>query len=298
VGVVREVAPSEATKIRGDTLVLAATAVFGTYPLFFRTFGTVPTIAWMAAAQIVGALVLFRAIWRKPLPDRVTTLLLLGMVASGLVNDGLMFSALRMTTVANAQVAHLSVSLFLLVLSPLLLGIGVRPKEWVALGVSLAGIAILYSDGTVLGDARDMLGLTLGVLSGFFYALLIILYVRLSRRGAAVRQVNSWRFLVGGVVITPIMLFADLGSITATDVLPLVAFGLVSAVIATGLHTLGMTRTRPLHASILGKTEPVFATVYALLFLNEGLTREVVLGGVLIIGSSVWLTVSRSSEET
>ena len=87
-------------------------------------------------------------------------------------------------------------------------------------------------------------------------------------------------------------------SIQRDDLALLVAFGILFAVIASGIHNLGISRTRSLHASILGKSEPVFAIIYAWIFLSEGPSMRTVIAGVLIIGASTWLALRAHKEKS
>ena len=197
---------------------------------------------------------------------------------------------------ANAAVAHQSVSIFLLILAPLLLRERTRKEEWFALFVSLAGIAVLYSNqlGTS-GDKPHLTGITLGVISGLFYAFLIVLYRTIPNpdRGITISVVNFWRYAMSSVLLIPLLSWMKLGELRGSDVIPLIGFGLAFAVIASGIHNYGISKTRSLHVSILGKSEPVFAIVYALLILHEPPTIQAVIGGTLIIGSSLWLALKK-----
>ena len=281
----------------GNLLVLVAMAIFGSYALFLRLLPGIPTLVFLFSFQVVGAIALAVTIRSVGLATvRAHLPMLAGLALVALANDLLYFAAFRTTSVANAAIAHQSVSLFLLALAPLMLDERTRRSEWVALGISLLGFAVLYARGIGLSDVDDLRGITFGVLSGLFYAFLIVLYRTIPSRGLPIRSVNLWRYVISTAVLLPFLPFIGVGSVTTGDLLPLAAFALVFAVVATGVHGLGISRTRSLHASIVGKTEPVFATVYALLFLGEVPTVQTLAGGALILGSSLWLTLARADE--
>jgi drug/metabolite transporter (DMT)-like permease len=46
-----------------------------------------------------------------------------------------------------------------------------------------------------------------------------------------------------------------------------------------------------MHVSIIGKSEPVFVIIYSFLLLGSVPTTLALVGGVLIMGSSVWLAL-------
>jgi drug/metabolite transporter (DMT)-like permease len=275
----------------GDFSILFAMGIFGSFALFLRTIPNVPTLAFTLALQVVGvvgmAIRARHSVWhlRKHFP------LFCLLAISAVANDLCYFISFRTTSVSNAAVAHQSVSIFLLFLTPLVLGDRVQRAEWKAFVVAIIGVLILYSQGLGAHGSKDLEGVTIGVLSGFFYAVVVLSYVVIGRRRIPAMEANIWRYAISIVLFLPVLPAAHLGSISARDFALLAAFGMVFAVIATSFHTFGMTRSRPLHASILGKTEPVFAVVYALLFLGEVPSLTTVIGGGLILGSSVWLTL-------
>jgi drug/metabolite transporter (DMT)-like permease len=292
--------PDTSSTLIGDCLVLLAMALFGTYSLFLRLCPHIPTLVFLLAFQLVGGAVLgihecFTE--RQGVIDKRGWLLLGALTLAAVGNDLCYFAAFRLTSVANAAVAHQTVSLFLLLLAPLLLGEKTTKSEWLALLVALLGIAILYSDHLGFNQQHDLLGISLGVLSGLFYALLFVLYRHLHRLGLSISTVNWWRYCFSAILLLPIVFSVEHWQPTSLDLLVLTYFGVLFAVIAAGLHIYAMSRTRAMHVSIIGKSEPVFATIYAFLFLSEIPSAQVVIGGILIVGSSIWLALTSHLEE-
>jgi len=284
--------PTIASTLIGDCLVLIAMALFGTYSLFLRLCPNIPTLEFLLAFQLVGAAVLgihecFTE--RKAAIDKRAWFLLGALTLVALGNDLCYFAAFRLTSIANAAVGHQTVSIFLLLLAPLFLGEKTTRSEWLALVVALLGVAILYSDHFGFTQRHDLLGTSLAVLSGLFYAVLIVLYKRLHALGLSIATINWWRYFFSAILLLPIVLSLEHWQPSSLDLLILVDFGVLFAVIAAGLHIYAMSRTRAMHVSIIGKSEPVFATVYALLFLSEVPSAQAVIGGILIVGSSIWL---------
>ena len=283
----------------GDLLVLVAMAMFGSYSLFLRLCPQISPLVFLGAFQVVGMISFFIIARFQGMP-RLTKrdyAFLAALAATGILNDLCYFFAFTTTSVANAAVAHQSVSIFLLVLAPLLLGERTRKKEWIALVVSLAGIAVLYSNQLGAGSdgSSHLIGITLGMASGLFYAFLIVLYRVIPNpdKGITISVVNFYRYAISSVLLIPFLSLMKLGELRGPDVIPLIGFGLVFAVIASGIHNYGISKTRSLHVSILGKSEPVFAIVYAFLILREPPTIQAVVGGILIVGSSLWLALKK-----
>lgn len=282
--------------LSGDVLILLAMAIFGLYAIFIRLFPGVSPLAFLFAFQLVGAASFAIPSLRDPTnisraKRQVPLLFSLALVAMG--SDLLLFLAVRMTSIANATVAHQSVSIFMLFLAPLFAKKKTRKQELVALSISMLGMSLLYYRGLQVGTGKDIAGISLGVLSGLFYALIILLYGLIHSRGVSLTMTSFVRYAISTLLLAPFIPLMGLNSVKPHDLFPLLVFGLTFAVIATAIHTAGITKTRPLHATILGKSEPVFAIVYAVFILGEAPTTEAVVGGVLIAGSSVWLAVRK-----
>lgn len=281
-----------APTIAGDFLIFLSMGIFGTYPLFLRFFPKIPTINFLFFFQIVGALAFFFIILIRHESYAVslkTKQLLFLLALSAILNDLCYFAAFRLTTVANAALSHQLVSVFLLFLAPYFIKEKSRKSESIALGVSILGVIFLYSKGLTLGNRADLYGISLGILSAFFYSLIIMLYRYLPTCGMTISYINFWRYTLSSVLLLPVVL--SFASIKTEELLPLTLFAFLFAVIASGIHNLGLSKSRALHGSIIGKSEPVIAGLYAFIFLAEVPTPTVVLGGLLIVGSSIWLAV-------
>ena len=281
--------------LQGDVLVVIGTAMFATYPLFLRLFPHISTLCFLLAFQVVGALVFFFLAKTHGFPTltKKDMLLLTALAFVAVGHDLLYFMAYRTTTVANAAIAHQSVSIFLLFLSPLLLKERVHRDELYALAFALAGVIALYSQGIEMGAMQDFVGVSLGLASGFFFALLIILYRVTPNpdRGLHISVVNFWRYLLSTALLLPFASLLQVHTITTESILPLIGFAVLFAVIASGIHHVGIHKTRPLHASILIKSEPVFAIVFGFMVLKEVPTFAAIIGGILIAGSGIWLAL-------
>lgn len=276
---------------KGDSLILLAMLIFGSYALFLRFLPGIPTISFLFSFQIVGAISFFLiALKRKLLRiNKRDFVLLLGLAIVAVGNDLAYFQAFRLTTLANAALAHQMVSVFLIFLAPYFLKEKINKNEWIALIVSLAGMVIIYWNGLGLRRGNDLSGINLGLVSAFFLGFLIILYRVTSQRGLKLSTINFWRYLLSIILLLPFVFLYGAFNAAYQNIIPLILFGFIFAVVATGLHTSGIIHTRSLHASILGKSEPVIAILYGVILLNEIPSLQVIIGGILIIGAGVWL---------
>ncbi len=286
---------SSKSPLVGDLLVLIAMAIFATYALFLRSFANIPVAVFLISFQVVGAFasILIAVLQKEKFPPQAAWKLLLALAFVASANDLCYFFSFRMTTIANAELAHQMVSCFVAVLAPLLLQEKTLRSEWLALAFSLAGIGVLYSDKTQFSRQSDLAGISLALLSALFYALLIVLYRKLNQLHIRLSVINASRYLISILMVSPLLCVSSVWTPGFNDLVILLSFGLLFAVLASFMHNYAMSLTRALHVSVIGKTEPVFAIICAGLFLHEPVTMPECLGGLLILGSTLWLATQR-----
>lgn len=281
----------------GDSWVILAMLIFGTYPLFLRFFPHIPTLLFLFFFQLVGALTFLLLQFRIGFPslNRFSIFLFLSLAVVALGNDLSYFIAFRQTTVANATLGHQMVSVFLLFLTGVFLGERTQPKEYLALLFSLIGIGIIFYPRLSLQSSQDILGISLSVLSAIFYAFLIIHYRYLSRK-FPITTINFFRYSFSTLLLLPMTAVFKNFHFTNFDLGVLLIFGFLFAVVASGIHNFGISKTKALHVSIIGKSEPVITIFYAFLFLKETPSLEVIFGGALIIISSLFLSLEKPKQ--
>lgn len=277
---------------RGDLLIFTGVLIFGAYGLFLRFFPEISALAFLFFLQVVGAAgFFFISIKRRVfgVPSVRMFYLFVGLAAVAVLNDLFYYISFRTTTIANATLTHQMASFFLLFFAPRVLGEKTTSREWGSLMLAFAGIAIIYG-GALSVSAGEGIGIILGLASALFYALLIIIYRLLHRGGISINLANFWRHAVSILILLPFFL-VDGGGIDTGDVVPLATFGLIFAVIGSGIHTYGISLSRALHSAIIGKSGPVIAAAYALLLLGEIPATTTIVGGALIIGAGAWLAL-------
>lgn len=287
-------------KIPGEVLCFSTMFIFGSFSLFLRAFPEIPIIGFLFAFQVVGTLGFAGLLlWSGSQKISRRAWILLGaLVVSALGNDLGYFFALRLTTVANAAVAHHMESIFILFLAPFFIGEKTKGNEYISLAVTLIGIGLLYYDNVGAGGVNNSLGVTLALMSAFFLGLLIVLYRMLQKENLLVVTINFWRHFLSTLVMLPAIFFVDLAPYASYKNLAVLAvFGILFAVIASGLHNFSIGRTRAVRVGLIGKTEPIIAVILAFFFLSETPGLNSIIGGTLIISATTWLILTREQAE-
>jgi drug/metabolite transporter (DMT)-like permease len=167
--------------------------------------------------------------------------------------------------------------------------------RWGALGLSLAGMALVVAGAGTLGQL-DLVGLHLA----FFAALAQVFYVLAARHGFShVPAPQAAALTMGGAAVlyvglsTLIGALANLGQPLASSaaLVPVVLAGVIGAGVPTLAFITGIRRLGPSRAAILATLEPVVGTALAAWLLAELPTPVQLAGGALILIAAVVLQV-------
>jgi drug/metabolite transporter (DMT)-like permease len=295
----------------GAGLVALAAACFGMLGPLSRFAGdagvdSLTLVTWRAAigAVVVSAYIAARMVLSgvrpaslRSLPVRDRWFMLAATVANTVLNLAAFIAFERITIALTLLVFYLYPA-GVAVVSTVWFGERLDRVRWTALGVSLAGMALVVAGAESLGSA-DALGIGLA----FLAALAQAFYVLAARHGFAhVPGPQAAALTMGGAA--SLYLLIGLG-LAATGVGSLGAIGqplassaaispvLLAGVIGAGIPTLafitGIRRLGPSQAAILATLEPVVGVGLAAWLLAEQPAPVQLVGGGLILGAAILL---------
>jgi drug/metabolite transporter (DMT)-like permease len=267
------------------------------------TWATAPASTLLVLRFLVAVLVLGALFARRRrlagilAPGLWPRLLLMGALDAGALL--LFFVAIRETSVAIATFFLFIQPIWIALLAPRLLGSATERAVYVAIGLALAGLAIILVPA-LSGDGvhASVLGLVAGLGSGFSYAGFALVVKGISRRVESVSLVLA-ECALDGLFILPLALWQTLGagySLTGRDLLVALVLGLVCTAVAYTLWMEGTRRVRVQHSAVLGFLTPVAAPIYALILLGQTITAWTAAGGVLILAAGI-LVVLRGQDD-
>jgi len=167
----------------------------------------------------------------------------------------------------------------------------VSPIKWLAIGVVMLGVVLLTGIYDIAAGAVTPLGLAAGLLAGLSYALFIFGFKYAAPHGTP----QSILVIAFAVLVLVLLLPTDLTRLVAalnTPSWPLfIALGVFGAGLSFILYIVGLKHTAPAVASIVAMVEPVTASLFGVLVLNQGLLLPQILGMVLIIGTVTALSL-------
>ena len=203
--------------------------------------------------------------------------------------------ATKWTTAANAIFLQYSGVIWVLLLSPWVVGEGRRPEDGLAIGVALAGMALFFADRiNVGGRSGDLLGLA----SGVFFAGVVLTLRR--ERGGGAEAVVTWGNALVALVLLPFV--TDGPGLTGRDAAIVVFLGVVQIAAAYMCFVRGLEHVTATEAALLGMAEPVTNPIWVGLVLREVPSPWAFAGGALVLGAIAWRamrpeTMSRGGPE-
>ncbi len=272
-------------------MLIASMVIFGTIGVF-RRFLPLPSASIAALRGIVGAafLLALTAIRRKK-PDRAAirgnlALLLISGAVMG-VNWIALFEAYRFTSVAVATLCYYMAPVFVILVSPVLLGEKLTARKGLCVAAALLGMVLVSGvlEGGAVGSVR---GVLLGLAAAALYAAVILMNKKMKPMPGMDRSVVQ--LFAAGIVVLPYALisgFRGSEALTLRTALLLAVICLVHTGLAYVLY-FGSMEGLPAHTiALLGYIDPVVAVLLSALLLHEALTPLILLGAVLIIGTAI-----------
>ncbi len=211
-------------------------------------------------------------------------------------NFGFYFLSIAHGTVAVAVTLMYSAPVFVYGAS-FLLGLE-RPTapKWVAIAVVMVGIVLLTEVYNTDAAGITPLGMGAGLLAGISYAVFIFGFKRAASHGSP-QAVLSIAFAVLVVVLFLPSETEEMRSALGTSQWPLfVTLGVLGAGLSFFLYVVGLRNTAPTMASIVAMVEPVTASLFVLMVLNEDLAGVQVVGMGLILITVTVLSVGSGDQ--
>ncbi|HEV8711785.1 MAG TPA: DMT family transporter [Candidatus Binatia bacterium] len=154
------------------------------------------------------------------------------------------------------------------------------------LGMSTALIGTTLMVGTSLRvDVQHLWGDTLGLITALFYAGYILSVKRL-RGDFSAATIMAWSGAVTSAALFPVAFFSGEHLLPSSSLgwRPLIGLAFISQVGGQGLIAYALAHLPAAFSSLTLLLEPVMATIFAWLILNETIGPWQALGGVLVLG--------------
>ena len=270
-------------------MIIIAMAAFGTLGPFVRNIAV--SSGELALYRAVMAAVLlsgYLAVTKQPLKlkqiSRELPLLLVSGMAMG-INWILLFEAYKYTTVSVATLSYYFAPVLVTVACPILFREKMGVKQWICFVMSTLGIVLITGIGDLSGGSNHMKGILFGLGAAVLYATVILLNKFI--KGVAGIQRTFLQFLAAIVILVPYVAFNGGMTLKTLDGLGwvcLLIVGLFHTGVTYCLYFSALKELSGQEAAILSYMDPLVAVIIGVVVLQEPLSWQQTLGGLLILG--------------
>jgi len=282
-------------------MLVASMAIFGTLGPFVRNISV--TSGELALYRAILATILiagYLLVTRQKIPfqniKKEIPLLLISGVAMG-INWILLFEAYKYTTVSVATLSYYFAPVLVTVACPFLFHEKLTLKQVICFLMSTCGIVMITGIGEVGKSGTDLIGILFGLGAAALYATVILI-------NKFIRQVESihrtfLQFIAAVITLIPYVAATSgvtLGGLDGLGWLCLLVVGLVHTGITYCLYFSSLRELPGQKAAILSYIDPLVAVLVSVTVLDETLTLWQAVGGVLILGFTLWNELSATPE--
>ena len=282
---------------RSRLMMVTSMAIFGTLAPFVRRIGvTSGELALYRALMAAALIAVFLLVTRQKIPfaaiKKEIPLLLLSGMAMGF-NWILLFQAYKFTTVSVATLSYYFAPVIVTILCPIIFRERLTRKQIICFIMSTLGLVLITGIGDLTGANSHLTGILFGLGAASLYATVIMLNKFIKNVEGIHR--TFLQFLAAIVVLVPYVLLTPHTGFTALDSIGwgcLLVVGFVHTGITYCLYFSSLKDLSGQKAAILSYIDPLIAVVISVTLLGESMSLVQVIGGVLILGFTLWNELS------
>jgi len=201
---------------------------------------------------------------------------------TGLIAMILYFTALSLIPIGQAVTLQYTAPLFVALLSGRLISEKVSSSVFLLLTTAFVGIVLIVSPDLNSISPHALIALGSGLFAGLAY-----IFVRDLRNTESPTSVVFW-FAAFSVLGSMIQAFPDLSGLSLEMIAALIGIGIGAGGGQVGI-TMAYHKANAAWVSSFSYLTVIIATIYGILLFDEILTMEIIIGGLMIIGSGIAL---------
>lgn len=278
-------------------MLIISMTIFGTIALFVRNIplasGEIALYRAILAALLI-AVYLF--ITKQKIPFQKIKKELLLLILSGMamgVNWILLFEAYKYTTVSVATLSYYFAPVIVTVVCPFLFREKMTGKQIICFVMSTIGLVLITGIGDLSVGNHHFIGILCGLGAAVFYATVILLNKFIKNVDGIHR--TFLQFLAAILILVPYVLATsgiNLNTLNGMGWGSLLIVGLIHTGVTYCLYFSSLKELPGQKAAILSYIDPLVAVLVSVLLLGESMILIQVLGGVLILGFTLWNEIS------
>ena len=281
-------------------MLIASMSIFGTLGIFVRNIPVSSgELALYRAVLAVLLISVFLLITKQKIPfanmKKELPLLLASGVAIG-INWILLFEAYKYTTVSVATLSYYFAPVIVTLVCPILFKEKLTKKQFICFFMSTVGLVLITGLGEV-GGGKDFIGILFGLGAAAFYATVILLN-KFIRNVEGIHR-TLLQFIAAVVTLVPYVLLTGgvtLGGLNGFGWANLLIVGLIHTGVTYCMYFSSLKELPGQKAAILSYIDPLVAVLISVTILGESMTLWQVIGGMLILGFTLWNEISPKAE--
>ena len=284
-------------KMNSRAMMSISMAIFGTLGLFTRNISVSSGELALYRAILAAALILvFFVITRQKIDLRsikkeIPLLLLSGMSMG--INWILLFQAYRYTTISVATLSYYFAPVIVTIVCPFLFHEKLTRKQIICFVMSTIGLVMITGIGELGKGGTDFIGILFGLGAAVFYATVILLNKFIKNVEGIHR--TFLQFIAAIIILIPYV--AVTGGVTLDTLdgpgwVCLLLVGLIHTGVTYCLYFSSLKELPGQKAAILSYIDPLVAVLVSVVLLGEKMTLLQAVGGMLILGFTLWNEIS------
>ena len=277
-------------------LLITSMTIFGTLGAFVRNIPVSSGELALYRAVLATLLITgYLLITKQKIPfskiKKEIPLLLFSGIAMG-INWILLFEAYKYTTVSVATLSYYFAPVIVTVVCPFLFHEKLTGKQILCFIMSTIGLVMITGIGDMNGR-NDLIGIFFGLGAAVFYATVILLNKFIKNVDGIPR--TFLQFLSAIVILVPYVIMTSgftLGTLNTFGWINLLIVGLIHTGVTYCMYFSSLKELPGQKAAILSYIDPLVAVLISVTLLGESMTFSQAVGGVLILGFTLWNEIS------
>ena len=281
-------------------MLITSMTIFGTLGLFVRNISVSSGELALYRAVLAALLIaLYLGVTKQKIPfaniKKEVPLLLASGVVMG-INWILLFEAYKYTTVSVATLSYYFAPVIVTVVCPILFREKLTGKQIICFLMSTLGLVMITGIGEI-GGGTDIIGILFGLGAAVFYATVVLLNKFIKNVEGIHR--TFLQFLSAIVILIPYVIMTSgitLGNLDEIGWVNLLIVGLIHTGVTYCMYFSSLKELPGQKAAILSYIDPLVAVLISVTILGETMTLWQVIGGILILGFTLWNEISPKTE--
>lgn len=201
----------------------------------------------------------------------------------------LLFQGYKYTTISNATLGYYSASIFVIILSPIVLKEKITLTKAICVFTAMLGLFLIVSTGNDNngGTYNHLLGMVYVISGAILYAAVILINKRIKNLPSF--ETALLQLMVAAITLLPVVLLQfnpGMLNMGMKSWINIFLLGIVHTGLAYLLYFGSVKELSAQSIAILSYIDPISAVTMAIIFLKEDLTLVKIIGGILILGST------------